>query len=205
MKKNKKAAIHMYQLWGVVAGFSLVAVVSMVIFYLMYIVGNDYIVFPMYDIFQNITVYSSEIINASVVVAENYQNTNLGIIDLGFFLSYILLIVSSFKVAYKTRRPEPITFLSLLFYGIMLIMFVLGFILIVVNWIYADILQVITAGMVMDLPWFTFYLTYLGIIFLFHAIGLLMVNQMDFNMEQFFQRKRKEVKSIELNDGDEFL
>lgn len=195
----------MYQLWGVIAGFSLVTVISMVIFYLMYIMGNDYVVFPLYDIFQNMTIYSSEIINASVTVAENYQNTNLGVIDLGFFLSYILLIVSSFNISYKARKPEPITFLSLLFYGIMIMMFILGFVLIVVDWIYAEILQVITAGMVMDLPWFTFYLTHLGVIFLLHAVGLLLVNQMDFNTEQFFQRKRKESKSIELNDGDEFL
>lgn len=189
---SKKASLSIYKIWIAVASFSFVYVISMVVMYLIYIIGNDYIVYPLYDIFQNMTMYSDQIINASVLVAENYQNTNLGIIDLGFFLSYLLLIIGSFKMAYRTKNPDQIQFLSLLFYGIMLMIFVLGLIMILVNWIYSDILQVITSGMILDLPYFTYYLSHMGPIFLIHAVGLLLVNQMDFDYKMFYGRKKKE-------------
>jgi len=175
--------------------FGFMVVIYFLIAYLMFGVGNDYIAVPISNMTTNIN-FSTEIINAVDQVGNDYHNTNLQFFDYGFLIGYITVIIGGFTVAYSSRKLGYFSWLSGLFYGMQFLLMILGISLAYTNWIF-DMIVAMFPNMVINLPFFSYFLDNMGYIFLLQACAYFLVNTIDFDIATVLGRKKKEQQAIE--------
>jgi len=129
--------------------------------------------------------------DAIVEVGENYQDTNLRFIDYGILLSLVLMCATGLAIAYFSRSLNYFSFLGMLTYGLMFLLFVVGMVETYTSWIY-DIIINLFPTMVIDLPIFDYWLSNVGIIVLVLCGFMLLINQIDFDLAVITRRKDKE-------------
>ena len=145
--KNSKG---MLKAFGVVVTFSLVSVMMIFILYLIFTLGNNYIAVPLINV-TNVTNFDP-MINAGIEQAGlSYQNTNLQMIDWGFFFGLVVLTSTSLSLSYYSRCMNYFSFLSILTYGLMFLMFIVSMIEITTDWIYTMLVNLLPS-IVINLP-----------------------------------------------------
>lgn len=199
INKNKKGQIS--NIIGYILLFSLIAVLYVFSSYFIFSMGNDYIVYNLVDIGQNVN-FSEKINTGFQTLGVNYQDTNLDIIDNGFLLSYLILIISSLIVAYRSRGLNYFGFLNIMTYGLMFLLFLLGIIGVIVKWIYTDWLLALFTNLSINLPLFAFYINNLYIISLLHLVVLFLIMVIDLDFTSINTRKKNERMSLNQMDDE---
>lgn len=168
--------------------------------YLLYVVGNDYVVVTLWES----TNTSQETLNftSNITTGFNnqvtwYQNISLSIIDNMVFVSYILFFVGSLIVAYFTREIDNFSWLLNLFYGVMLLLFVLGLFIITIEWLYDDIILNLFDIPLINTPYYSWLKENLGLVFIVQSVLFLLVNKLDFDNALSNQRKKKESEAFD--------
>ena len=185
--KNSKG---MLKAFGVVVTFSLVSVMMIFILYLIFTLGNNYIAVPLINV-TNVTNFDP-MINAGIEQAGlSYQNTNLQMIDWGFFFGLVVLTSTSLSLSYYSRCMNYFSFLSILTYGLMFLMFIVSMMEITTDWIYTMLVNLLPS-IVINLPIFNWFLSYIGVYLLTLMSVMLLLNQVDFDLAVIYKRKDKE-------------
>lgn len=190
---------------GYVLVFSFVSIIYLFIAIFMFASANDYLFYNLQNIteeMENIGAVQSGTAALTQNWGNDYTNYNLHLDDFWLF-AYVVFLISSFIVAYRTRRQNYFSFLGYLFYGIMFILYILTFFSIITNWFNENILMNVIPSAIILLPKFYYYLNHIGI---FSAIQLgicLLLNQVDLNFAKIIQSKKKEEAA--LKEDEEIL
>lgn len=197
MKRQNKRGVLSY-FFGIMI-FFLISIVGIAGTYFYFAVGNDYLILNLYN--ASTTANNSALIDAGFEeVVTNYQNTSLGFIDNVWLFSYMFISIIGFSGAYFSRSMNYYSWLSMLTYGLMFFLFILGLFLIIINWLYRDILLNLFDNLAVNLPKFAFVLDNLGLIFLLQASIMLLLNVVDFDFAFIMGRKSKEQKTLTQDD-----
>lgn len=184
---------------GLIIIFAIMVVIAALLSYGIYVVGNNYVGVPL----TNITNYTNfdPMINQGIEDAgTSYQNTNLDIIDYGSLGSIIILTLSGLMVAYKSRQLDYYSFLGVMTYGMMGILFILSLVEIVTDFFFNLIINLFPT-LVIDLPITSLLLDNLGVYVLVLVSFMMLINQLDFDLAVITRRKDKEFEDY--NSGSD--
>lgn len=196
-KKSQSGSILIVMV--VILVFSVISIIGVTMGYFFFAVGNDYITLPMYNI--SITMnHTSQFNTAYEDVTTNYQNLDLSFIDDMWAFGYLTMVIISFMIAYKSRT-NYFSWLAMLTYGLMFILFIAGIFSILINILYNDILLKLFINLAVNTPKLAYFVSNFGFIFLIHSAALLLTMVLDFDIEFLRNRKNKEVASL----GDEII
>jgi hypothetical protein len=196
MINNKKG--EMLKSFGIIATMSLVIISAVFVFYFFYISGNNFISVPLTDA-GLASGFDPLVTDAMVDAGETYQNTNLKFIDYGILLSLTLVVVVGLAISYFSRSLNYFSFLGMLTYGLMFLLFIVGVVEQYTGWIY-DMMINLFPTMVIDLPVFDYFLSNMGIFILILTGFMLLINQIDFDLAVITKRKDKERDILDQNE-----
>lgn len=198
--KNKKGSITdlLASFFGI-AIFGLISVILITVVYLWFAVGHDYIVLPMYTISQQPGfANSSQFQTAYEGTVTNYREIDINnLVDNTWLFGYFIVIVISMYLAYRSKTTNLFSWLSMLTYGLMLVLFVVGMFGIVISWWYEDILLKLFTNLAVNPIAFAYYVRNFSTLFLFQAAAMLLVNIIDFDFSTIFNRKNKENQALD--------
>lgn len=180
----------MLKAFGVVITFSLVSIIMIFMLYFIFILGNNYIAVPLTNI-TNVTNFDPMINTGIENAGLSYQSTNLQMIDWGFLFGLVVLTSTSLSLSYYSRNINYFSFLSILTYGLMFLMFIVSMIEITTDWFYSMLINLFPS-MVVNLPIFSWFLSNMGIYLLSLMSIMLLLNQVDFDLAVIYRRKDKE-------------
>lgn len=184
--------------------FGLISVIVITISYFEFAMGNDYILIPIHNI-SNQSSFSPEILNGMDKVLEDYQNTNLDIIDNVWFLSFLIVSIMGIYIAYQQRQQSYFSWVTMLFIGMTIMMFIVGLFSILINWFYTDIMLKLFIKLVIHVPKFAYYVENFGFIWFIQACLMMLANIIDVDYATMFTRKKKEQDVIEVMEGEEIV
>ena len=180
---------------GLIIVFAIMVVIAALLSYGIYVVGNNYVGVPL----TNITNYTNfdPLINQGIEDAgTSYSNTNLDIIDYGSLGGIIILTLSGLMVAYKSRQLDYYSFLGVMTYGMMGILFILSLVEIVTDFFFNLIINLFPT-LVIDLPITSWFLDNLGFYVLILVSFMILINQLDFDLAVITRRKDKEFEDYD--------
>jgi hypothetical protein len=186
--KNKRGS--MLESFGIIVMFSMMCISVFFLFYFLFVSGNNFVAIPLINSI-NSTDLNESMKAGAVAAGESYQETNLQMIDWGFLGSLISMTGLGLYISYYSRNLDYYSFIGLLTYGLMFLLFILGIILEYTNWLY-NILINLFPTLVIDLPIFNWLLSNIGIYTLVLCSTMLLINQLDFDLAVINRRKDKE-------------
>lgn len=193
MKRQKKTQLG--KSFGIMIFFLLFSMITIFSLYFVFVTGNNYIAVPLTNITQAVE-YDSNIEDAIINAGQTYQDTNLGFIDYGFTLGLVFLTGGCFYLGYHSRKYNYYSFLGLLLYGLMFVLFVISLIEITTNTFYNVLINLFPTLMI-DLPIFNWFMDNLGVYLLVLSGLMLLLNQLEFDIYTIMNRKQQD-----LDDGE---
>jgi len=174
--------------------FSIVALVGITMWITYFGVFNDYVFYPL----QNVIINSSNMLPANVpALTQSFGNSFLSVgnyIDPMWLLCYIMFLGTTIYYCYRARPESYFSVLGILFYGVMVILFMLSIVVQILVWFNDNFTQKIIGNLSTQIPMFTFWFNHIGIFFLIHILICILVLTMDFDLANFFHKKDKEDK-----------
>ena len=196
MIKNKKG--DLMQIFFYILIFGFIVSIGLLGSYVYIASLNDYALVPIQDAGIN-TFDNAEIDNAFINAGNSYEAIGWGYIDWLLGLVILIFIFVSLAISYKSKEVNYFSWLSILFYGLMFMLFLLSLI-----GLWTDYFIRLTNNLLpnfnINLPIFGFYMSKIGVISLLQMAGCLLVNLIDFDFSSIWNRKKKESKVFE--DGE---
>lgn len=203
-KSKKGSIIDLLAVFMGIAIFGLISVILITMAYLLFAIGHDYVVLPMYNISQQPGFSNTSQFQAAYEFqVTSYQGMDInGLVDDTWLFGYFIVIVSSFYLAYKSRSTNYFSWLSMLTYGLMLLLFIVGLVGVVISWWYNEILLKLFINLAVNPVLFGYYIRNFSMLFLLQAAGMLLINIIDLDLASILQRKKKEDQAL---DDDQII
>lgn len=201
---TKKANVsNILMIFLAIGIFGLISVMIATIGYLQYAIGHDYVVLNLYDVSQQEGfANTSQFQTAYETVVTDYQSIDINdLVDDVWFFAYGVVVIISLYLAYRSRAMNYFSFISMLTYGLMMVLFVIGIFGVIISWWYNEILLKLFINLAVNPVLFEYYVRNFSFLFMIHAVVLLLINVIDFDFATIMSRKQKEQDSI----GDEIL
>lgn len=195
-KKSQQSSANILLIFFIIMIFGVISVIYVIVGYTTYVVGNDYIVLNLYNASQSLD-NTPQFQTAYETIVTNYQELDLSFIDRLWAFSYLVLVIISFGMAYSARSTNYFSFISMLVYGMMFVLFVAGLFSTLINFLYNDILQQMFINLAVSTPLLGYYVLNYGWIFLLHGCGLLLMTVLDFDLAFRKNRKQKEIAALD--------
>lgn len=186
--KNKKGNMLESMLYFTI--IPLILISSIIVFYFFFVVGNNNVAVPLVDAGLN-SFNDTVIVNGLNDAGDFYHDFNLSFIDYGCLLSLVMVTAISLIISYFSRNLNYFTFLSLLTYGLMFVLFILGIVEIYTDFFYDTLINLFPT-LIIHLPIFNWFLTNVGVYCLVLFCIMLLINQLDFDLAIINNRKKKE-------------
>lgn len=200
LNKQKKGGIgDLLATFMGIAIFGLISVVLITVVYLWYAVGHDYIVLPMYDVSQQGGfVNDTQFQTAYETTVTNYQDIDINnLVDDTWLFGYFIVIILSMYLAYRSKTTNIFSWVSMLTYGLMIVLFVVGLFGVIISWWYDQLLLNLFDNLAVNPIAFAYYVRNFSQLFLFQAAAMLLVNIVDFDFSTIFNRKKKEAQALD--------
>ena len=185
--------------------FSFFSTLALVLALIFFATIQDFVLVPLYDIIEGL-VNSGLAGNWILPLIETIDDIFLltpTVLDWLWLLGAVSLLVELFMTSYYIKRVGYFSLISLLFWGTMTLLFIMNIYIVLSNWVLTEILTPIVPNLVLSTPFFSYYLTYAGIINTLIIVGCIIVNAVDFDFANYFQRKIKEKSTEPTSLGDE--
>jgi len=130
------------------------------------------------------------ILNATQTSINNVHNLP-NYFDSFWLLAFVAFAISSIISSYFAKRESYFSVITMLVFGIFIIMFVSGIFLQISEWFRDNIMSAFPSILPM-MPKFTFYLNNIAVINLTLVFLCLFANFIDLDFSKFFNRKKKE-------------
>ena len=164
----------------------------------MFVTTHDYLIHDLQNA-SEILETQGVVTNGTSAQLQEYADWVRGVpsfADPIWFATYISFFISSIILAYLTERQGTYIFLNYLFYGLMVFLFVLSLFTTLTNWWQNEILLKLIPNIQYQMPLFSFYLRNIGVLALFQMVACLFANQVDIDVTEYFNRKKKEREQI---------
>jgi hypothetical protein len=183
--------------------FSFISIIFIFIAALQIGVYNDYILYSVQDaadvMYYNQSMLTNNSYNFISDSGTRFSSFNFYLDELWLFC-YLAFFVSSLVSAYMSEKENYFTFLGMLFYGTMAILFLLGLFTTLTDWFKVEILLKILPYTVIAMPKFYFYLDHVGLFSLGQLVICMIINMVDFDFVKIIFRKKQENKAFEDNE-----
>jgi len=181
-----------------VSVFCFFSTIFMGIGLLFYGIAQDYIMYELYGLFN---LLLSPLVKAGYIsILETIDSFILMIpsfLDIIWFASFITLIGGSYMASYKAKREGYISALGFLIIGTFIFLFITALAVELSAWFQTYFIDAILSSVSYNTPFYTFYMSNIGIINSLLIVSLIIVNVFDFDMSTYFTRKDKEVGNDE--------
>lgn len=180
---NKKGIT---KLFGVSLAFMIVTVIAFFAVVFVQEIGHDNILIPL----ANISNQSAGTLGLSSTMQDYIQeqpdNFNAVIVpyDLYFLLSFLATFISSVIVSYKSREESFMSFFGLITIGMMIFLFVLGFMQTVQDWIITNLIEGFLEFDLITTPIINWYFDNVEIINFAWAAILIIINKINFSFRR---------------------
>jgi len=194
--------MDMKETFGIIVGFPLLSIIIITTAVMIGGTVNDHLLYDLNgitpDLVSNNVISNTSANNIDNIVS-GYAST-LSVIDYAWFLAFILMFLGTCYTAYFSEKINILSMLSILFFVSIILFYILGVYLDFTLWFKEEVLLNLlpTANSLLSL--FNYYIEYLGIITMIQLGLVLLLNQIDFNLVKFSQRKDKELATIEDNE-----
>lgn len=200
IKKNhlgKKAVLGQVAAFALI--FAFISIIYIFISVFMYAAANDYLFYNLQNFTEQMEadgIVKSGTAARTQSYGDDFTNFNLHLDDL-WLIAYLVFLISSFVVSYKADRQSYFSFLGLLFYGIMFLLFILTIFSTLTTWFKTDILLKVIPTAYLIVPKFYYYLDNIGIFSVVHLVICAVLNMVDFDLPTIFQKKKREQQALE--------
>lgn len=188
---------------GLVLIFSFLSIFFLSVAILHYATVNDYVLYNMQNATEemyNQGIVSADLKNWTEQQGEYYRTTNLHLDDL-WFLIYVGFVLLSIGAAYLVKPINNFGFLTMLFYGIMFLLFILTIMDTLTDWFNQNILLNLLPNVVFEFPKFYYYLDHIGLFSAIHLVVIMVVNVLDFDISKIKGRRKQEEAAL----GEEII
>ncbi len=197
MFKTKKGEMNILLILFVMMVFSVILIIGIIFAYILFAAGHDYAILTLYDAGVE-SNQSAEIQAGFENTVESYRSIDISSVSDNIWLfSYLSMSIIGFVAAYRSRRTGIFSFLSILTYGILFMLYLFSFFLVIMQWLYFDILLNLFTNLVPNLPMLEFWVTNGGIMFLIQASLLLLVKVIDLDLSSWKAREKKELAAFD--------
>lgn len=158
------------------------------------VVYNDYIVYELQVFIEDFNAdgyLPDQAVTASDQLGEEWQQWIYNANRI-FILMYVLFFMETVLMSYFVKSLNYISFFTILFYGSMILLFVLSIFLNLSKWFLNDFLVKLIPPALSIIPSFAWFLNYAGIILFIQMMICMLVNQLDFDLVSIISRKKKE-------------
>lgn len=186
------------QIFGFIMVFSFVSTVFVFIAFLNIGITNDYILFNVQEVvddLENTSIISNNTRTELQSIGDTYTSFNFHLDDLWFF-SYVAFFVSSVAVAYHAKKQNNFQFLGMMFYGVMVILFGVTIFSTLALWFRDNILLAIMPSVTLVMPKYYFYLENVGIFSAIHIVICMVINMMDLDFSKIISREKQEKAAL---------
>lgn len=177
-----------------IVGFTFTSTLFIFFGLLSYGVLQDYIMFPLYEIAQNLVSsgVSQSWVLTSIEAIDDVVMFFPQVLDLLWLFSAVALGSELIVTSYYLKRRNYFSLLTLMFWGTLVLLFLMNIYLILSNWVLDELLAKILPEVIYSTPFFNFYLTWAGVINTTLIVVCIIINTVDFDLSTYFQRKTKE-------------
>ena len=189
-------------IYGYIAVFSMISIIGLIAAVLLYGVNNDFMIYELNNFTEtmgDIGLVSDEIVTSADLVASEYAQL-INWFDWYWLLFYITFLGSTVTVSYYAKDEDEFSFLGMLFYGTMVLLFLFSIMTVLTDWFSAEVLYKILPNLAGALPKFDSWLSNAGIFTLIHLMICMMANKVNLNIEAGIKKK-----GVEFVDKDEVL
>jgi len=174
----------MNKLFSYVLSFSLIGILGFFFAVFIFQIGDEYILTELNDVAND--SYSGLGISSQMQThiddsLTNYRNLILPY-DLFFLFSWISVFGLSLITAYKSRETGYMSFFGAITISLMVFLFILSFLIIVVDWIVLNLIQGVVEFDLTTTPIILFYINNLAIISFLWASVLIIINKLNFSL-----------------------
>jgi hypothetical protein len=178
----------------ILIGFSFLSIFYITMGLISYGIINDNILSPVQDVADSME--ASGYIRAGLAMqiqtwASDFLVTST-YIDQLWLMAYIVFIFSTILYCYKSKPQNYFSLLTILFYGVMLILFLLSIVVQVVLWFNDNFTQRLFDNITPTLPMFGYWLAHIGIFYLIHILVCIIAMNINLNLTDFGKRKDAE-------------
>lgn len=192
MIKSKRGDSNILIILVTMMVVALMIVMGIVFAFVYYVGGHDFAVLPLYTAAVGFNA-SPEIQAGFENTVESYEAIDVsGVADNIFFFAWFFASAIGYGVAYRSRGTGNFSFLSMLTFGLMFILYIFSFFLVIMQWLYFDILLNLFINLIPNLPKLEWFLTFGGIVFLLQASTMLLLKVVDLDFRSFFGRRKAE-------------
>jgi len=193
---------NMFAVLTVMVAFCLISTLAVSTYMINFAVMNDYVIVPIQNLSEELEADDIIIDGQSDLTQEmgEFFQTIPFYLDPLWFGIYLLFIINTFIFAYRARPQNYFGFFSILFYGLMFLLFMLSLFVIFAEWWRDSILLPMLPTVLSYVPLFSFYLNNVGILTAIQIVICLFINLTDFDFSAIYTRKKKEQLSLEDNE-----
>jgi len=179
------------EVFGYIAIFSLVGIMVLTMSVFLWAFGNDYVLYEVYNASTSLetqNIIDNETVASISAVGDDYSGL-VGFFDWGFVLLYVTFFLSTIMVSYFSREADYFEFLNSLFWGTMVLLFIISIVTTITNWWVSDILYKMIPNLEDNLVKFDWINTYIGILSFIQFIICLFANRMYFRIDEAINKK----------------
>jgi len=189
--------------WGQILIFSMVGMILIFIAIFLWAFNNDYLLY-------NVNVQAESLQDSGIISQSDLDNIErTGNIhahmnfrfDDWWFASFLIMFISTILISYYSRELGLFSFLGNLFFGTMFVLFLIGIISQVNEYILQEIFYKLLPSIQGNMPKFEYYMEHVGIISFIHMGICLFANRVYFKVQEFTQKRGSEF----LDDEEEIL
>ena len=155
---------------------------------------QDYVIFEIDSIAQS---FEAEGLIGSWVV-DLIESADLiilaipGLLDIIWLIGFLALVWALCESSYYAKREGYFTAVSLLTYGILVLLFLSSFFLELSTWFNEEVLNAVLPALTLSTPFYSYYLTHAGVINAIVIVLCILLNVFDFDFATYGARKDKE-------------
>lgn len=115
--------------------------------------------------------------------------------DMMWVLSFVTMVMLMFYASYNLKRPNHFSLLFYIFYGVMVLMFILNIFLQIIGWWNEIFLEGLFKNITIPLPFYTLYIDNVGVVSALILLICIALNFVDFDLLTFQIRKKEQRES----------
>jgi hypothetical protein len=177
-----------------VISYNVVSVFSIFVLLVIYGLAKDYLMYSLYSVAETLQMggmMPSIFTNAFISVA-NTLDIIPQFIDLIWLLLTITLFIELILASYYAGRKTWFSSLGFLTFGMLVFMFLTSITVQIASWVQVNLIDGLFSGLVLSMPFFSFYMANVFIINLFVITLCIVSNFLDFDFSGFSSRKDRE-------------
>ena len=187
--------------FGVILIFGLLSTIALFMSIFLWAFNNDYLLYGLNE--KAVDLEGAGIISDTdlgyIETAGNQHATLNFYFDEWWLLSYLVMFIGTVMVAYYSREEGLFSFLSTLFFGSMIFLFILGILSQITTWLTNDVFYKMLPALQGTMPMYDFYIAHIGIISFIHFLICIGANRLYFKIDEFAK------KSDDMMDKSEVL